>query len=156
MFVINAVYASVSLLLCLLLVIALHFLSPARSANWGSISQAIIFHQVRKYLLLLDSRKDHVKFWRPQILLLVQNPRTAVPLISFVNALKKSGLYVLGSRSDCVERCTSTIIDDVHFYFTGHVKVGSVTDSDCDPSQNEQTAWVDLSEHLRVRIDLLF
>jgi len=46
MFVINAVYASVSLLLCLVLIICLHFFSPARTANWGSISQAIIFHQV--------------------------------------------------------------------------------------------------------------
>lgn len=46
MFVINAVYASVSLLLCLILIIMLHFFSPARTANWGSISQAIIFHQV--------------------------------------------------------------------------------------------------------------
>jgi potassium/chloride transporter 9 len=46
MFVINPVYASVSLLLCLILIIMLHFFSPARTANWGSISQAIIFHQV--------------------------------------------------------------------------------------------------------------
>ncbi len=46
MFVINPVYASVSLLLCLVLIIVLHFFSPARTANWGSISQAIIFHQV--------------------------------------------------------------------------------------------------------------
>lgn len=46
MFVINPVYASVSLLLCLILVIVLHLFSPARTANWGSISQALIFHQV--------------------------------------------------------------------------------------------------------------
>lgn len=45
MFLINAIYAFVSIVLMLLLLLLIQYLGPI--SNWGYISQALIFHQVR-------------------------------------------------------------------------------------------------------------
>ncbi|XP_065321939.1 solute carrier family 12 member 9-like isoform X2 [Gordionus sp. m RMFG-2023] len=94
MFAVAPTFSALGLTVCAFLVALLHWKTPASS--WGSLSQALLFHQVRKYLLLLDPRKQHVKYWRPQILQLIADPRYNCELIDFVNDLKKSGLFVLG------------------------------------------------------------
>uniref|UniRef100_A0A7E4ZUJ1 Solute carrier family 12 member 9 n=1 Tax=Panagrellus redivivus TaxID=6233 RepID=A0A7E4ZUJ1_PANRE len=128
MLVVDASMSAVAVVLLMLLIMILHYQAPIGS--WGSISQALIYHQVRKYLLLLDSRKEHVKFWRPQILLLVNRPATCCPLLDFVNDLKKSGLYVIG-----------------------HVNAGTLdtAESTLDPLQQVYPYWLSLVDYLKIK-----
>ena len=46
MFFVSPIFSAVSILLCLSLVLGLNFFSPIQHKNWGSISQALLFHQV--------------------------------------------------------------------------------------------------------------
>lgn len=92
MFFVDGFYASGCVALLLAIFVLIHYTTPPKP--WGDVSQGLIYHQVRKYLLRL--RQEHVKFWRPQILLLVNDPRRQYKLIQFCNSLKKGGLFVLG------------------------------------------------------------
>eukprot|EP00026_Physarum_polycephalum_P001680 Phypoly_transcript_01682.p1 GENE.Phypoly_transcript_01682~~Phypoly_transcript_01682.p1 ORF type:complete len:588 (+),score=56.39 Phypoly_transcript_01682:544-2307(+) len=98
MFFIEEVNAGISLCILFVLWIFIHFRSP--SVQWGDVSQALIFHQVRKYLLRLDTEKIHVKVWRPGVLLLVSTPRAyGMPNLIEVtlNSLKKGGLFIIAN-----------------------------------------------------------
>jgi potassium/chloride transporter 9 len=92
MFFVDGFYASACVALLMILFLLIHYTTPPKP--WGDVSQGLIYHQTRKYLLRL--RQEHVKFWRPQILLLVNDPRRQYKLIQFCNSLKKGGLFVLG------------------------------------------------------------
>ncbi|CAG8970971.1 hypothetical protein HYALB_00000952 [Hymenoscyphus albidus] len=92
MFFVDGIYATACVGVLVVIFLIIHYASPPKS--WGDVSQSLIYHQVRKYLLRL--KQEHVKFWRPQILLFVNDPRRQYRLIQFCNSMKKGGLYILG------------------------------------------------------------
>ncbi|KAF7509663.1 hypothetical protein GJ744_007534 [Endocarpon pusillum] len=92
MFLVDGVAASGAVGILVVIFLLIHYTSPPKS--WGDVSQSLIYHQVRKYLLRL--KQEHVKFWRPQILLFVNDPRRGYKLIQFCNSLKKGALFILG------------------------------------------------------------
>ncbi|KAK7935197.1 solute carrier family 12 protein [Apiospora marii] len=92
MFFIDETYAASAICLLVFLFLLIHYLSPPK--HWGDVSQNLIYHQVRKYLLRL--KPEHIKFWRPQIILLINDPRHHTRLIQFCNSMKKGSLYILG------------------------------------------------------------
>ncbi|CAJ0919713.1 unnamed protein product, partial [Mesorhabditis belari] len=127
MLVVDSAMSALAIVVLLVLIMILHYQAPVGS--WGSISQALIYHQVRKYLLLLDVRKEHVKYWRPQILLCVSRPASAFQLMDFVNDLKKSGLYVIG-----------------------HVRKGAMDAQEpIDPLQQVFPYWLSLIDYLKLK-----
>lgn len=119
MFIADGMSASAMIIVLIFLFLLIHYISPPKP--WGDVSQSLIYHQVRKYLLRL--RQDHVKYWRPQILLLIDNPRTSWNLIHFCNHLKKGGLYILG-----------------------HVMVTSDFTASYPEIQRQQNAWLKLRD----------
>jgi potassium/chloride transporter 9 len=92
MFFIDETYAASAICMLIFLFLLIHYMSPPK--HWGDVSQNLIYHQVRKYLLRL--KPEHIKFWRPQIILLINDPRRHTRLIQFCNSMKKGSLYILG------------------------------------------------------------
>jgi potassium/chloride transporter 9 len=93
MFFVDGWYATGSIGILVIIFLLIHYTTPPKA--WGDVSQSLIYHQVRKYLLRLRQH-EHVKFWRPQILLFVNDPRRGYKLIQFCNSLKKGALFILG------------------------------------------------------------
>jgi solute carrier family 12 (potassium/chloride transporters), member 9 len=124
MFLVDGASASGCVLVLIGLFAIVHYTSPPKT--WGDVSQSLIYHQVRKYLLRL--KEGHVKFWRPQILLLVNDPRRSMKLVNFCNSMKKGGLYILG-----------------------HVIVAPDFDDRVDELRRQQQAWLKYIDFTRIK-----
>jgi hypothetical protein len=98
MFFLDWRYTLIAVLLVILLCLLIVQQNKKNAGrNWGDVSQSLIFHQVRKYLLRLDTDGAHVKFWRPQFMVLTQGgPCGLVSALEFIDNVKKGGLFVIG------------------------------------------------------------
>ncbi|KAH8820068.1 amino acid permease-domain-containing protein [Xylogone sp. PMI_703] len=124
MFFVDGFYASGCVGILVVIFLIIHYTSPPKS--WGDVSQSLIYHQVRKYLLRL--RQEHVKFWRPQILLFINDARRQRTLIQFCNSMKKGGLYILG-----------------------HVIVTDDFGGSVPEARRQQTAWAKFIDYSKIK-----
>ncbi|KAI2792266.1 Vacuolar cation-chloride cotransporter 1 [Penicillium oxalicum] len=124
MFFVDGLYATGCVGILLMLFLLIHYSSPPKA--WGDVSQSLIYHQVRKYLLRL--KQEHVKFWRPQILLFVSDLDRQYKMVSFCNSLKKGALFVLG-----------------------HVLVTDDFSSAVPEARRQQSVWTKLVEFSKIK-----
>ncbi|TRY78351.1 hypothetical protein TCAL_01732 [Tigriopus californicus] len=127
MFALSLNFSLVCIVLLVFIMVLFHIFRTNQN-DWGSLSQGIIFHTVRKYLLLLHPNKRHVKYWRPHILLLVGNVRKSCALMDFTNAMKKSGMY-----------------------FIGHVVMGDINMIAKDPVMGEMSRYQSVIDKLKIK-----
>eukprot|EP00055_Hartaetosiga_balthica_P000452 m.136605 g.136605 ORF g.136605 m.136605 type:complete len:867 (-) comp10776_c0_seq1:175-2775(-) len=123
MFYSNPLYAGLSFVLMIILFLIISFRDVP---DWGDSTQALLFHQVRKYLLLLKESPISLKYWRPHILFLVTNPRHQFAAASFVNCMKKGGLY-----------------------FIAHVITGEFSKENLDRASAVKNAWYKLAQLIK-------
>ena len=77
------------------LAIALYIHFTADDKPWGDVSQAILFRGILSRLKTLVQRRDHAKFWRSSMLLLVQD--ADLPLLTLCKYMTMEGLFIIGT-----------------------------------------------------------
>jgi len=89
-------------LLTLACVLALYLIVAYRKpdVNWGSTTQAQMYKNALLAVQQLNNVEDHVKNYRPQILVLSGMPNFRPPLIHFAYLLTKKSLTSLWSHSE--------------------------------------------------------
>jgi len=126
MFMVNQIWALVSIAIAVILSAVSHYTAPR--VAWGSLSQALIFHQVRKYALKININDATVDTWRPGILFLCSDIMPNVESLLFLNDLKKSGLFVIG-----------------------HVNIGRIDDADETQLKRKLDFWIDFVKENKIK-----
>lgn len=78
-------------------VIFLYVSKKAPDVNWGSSTRSHVYNQALFNAIKLNYVADHVKNFRPSILLLTGNPSARIPLVEFANHITRHrSLLLLG------------------------------------------------------------
>jgi len=95
MFAMDWITALITLVITAVLYLYIYYRAP--EANWGSSAQAQVFVNALKAVQSLTDTKDHVKNYRPKVLVLTGNPAHRPALVDFANLLtKKLSLLICG------------------------------------------------------------
>ncbi|XP_076339954.1 solute carrier family 12 member 2-like isoform X4 [Tachypleus tridentatus] len=96
MFIINWWTALITYAIILALYIYIQHRKP--DVNWGSSTQAQTYKSALSSVVKLNQVEEHVKNYRPQILLLTGNPNSRPPLVDFAYSItKKLSLLLCGN-----------------------------------------------------------
>jgi len=87
MFLMDYLTAILTFIIICVLYFWIHYRKP--EANWGSSTQAAIFVSALKSVQTLTDTPEHVKNFRPKVLVLSGNPTHRIPLIDFGNIITK-------------------------------------------------------------------
>ncbi|KAH3837753.1 solute carrier family 12 member 1-like [Dreissena polymorpha] len=104
--------------------------------NWGSSTQAIVYSDALKTTLKLINIDDHVKNFRPQILVLTGYPRNRPNLLDFAATItKKQSLLISGHvfKGDLEEHLARLRSMSVYRWFSAR-KVKAFYNSVCAPT----------------------
>ena len=95
MFAMDWVTALITFLVVAVLYLYIYYRKP--EANWGSSAQAQVFVNALKGVQSLTETQEHVKNYRPKVLVLTGNPAHRPPLVDFANLFtKKLSLLICG------------------------------------------------------------
>jgi solute carrier family 12 sodium/potassium/chloride transporter 2 len=120
MFVLDWIWATVTFGVTFALGLYIFYTKP--DANWGSSTQGQVFVSAVKAVHTLTETPDHVKNYRPKILVLTGNPAHRPALVDFANLITKKVSLLITAHiiNDQSSVTLSTLKDNVEMWLRDH------------------------------------